>query len=113
MDDTLRQLLTLGKEFYLKRSQGENRAESAQYLAENKMALDKTMAPIENLWAKIENRIAGFSMGMLSRLLHHVSVIAGVLGGSSDVGDDEGAALIEAAESGLDRIIRNRPDRMR
>ena len=103
------------REFYLKRSQGEARAASAAYLAKGKGEVDKTMAPLENLWAKIENYISGGVMRLLAKILDPLAQLANLLGagggGSGDDGDIH-SLLVDVAREEV-KVRARRPPGMR
>lgn len=109
------QAVTETQAFYLQQSQGETRASSAAYLSAGKMEMDKVMAPIENLWAKVENYIGGTVMLALSAILKPLSQLAEWLGGGeADVSDQINASrwTAEMARE-ADEQVRNRPANMR
>lgn len=103
------------QEFQLKRSQGDNRAESAAYLAGGKLDLDKAMAPLENLWAKIENYVGGTVLTLLSKLLIPLTLLGEVLGGGDSETADytPGDELLEALKEEQNAAVARRPGRMR
>lgn len=78
------------REYQLKREQGDRRAGSAEFLAERKGSFDKSIAPIENLWAKFQNIVGGSLLFLLEQILAPVTTIAEWLDsatGGADGGD--------------------------
>lgn len=111
------------QEFYIKRQQGENRAGSAQYQARGMLQLEQTMAPLEDLWANIQNYMAGFGSRLANDLLTGFTVgglnlsqwsqfMNWLMGGSTAEGVDAAEFTYElgkAAQESRDR----RPPEMR
>jgi len=105
------------QEFYLKQSQGDRRAQSAEYLSESRADMNKAFAPLENLWAKVENYVSGSLMKAVTNLMLPVTVIAEFLDSatSGDTGDSIDASrwAYEVAQGDHERVIQSRPRNMR
>lgn len=103
------------RDFYLKQSQGESRAASAQYLSEQKGKFDQVMSPLEDLWAKVENYVSGMVLAKLSELVWPISAIAKWLGssGASDTEDPGINEWLETMDREAKAAVARRPGRMR
>ncbi len=66
----------------LSRERGERRAASAQYLAEQRDALNKSIAPIEDAFAMFKNRVFGDFAGGLSVLINGITKMADKINGA-------------------------------